>query len=84
MTSQLPTAKWHDHLGDPTMADAICDRLLHNGAPNCAKRPLTTKGGLRHRQVTTQRRYAPIMMPIGVITMRRSRCSRWPESAFDG
>jgi hypothetical protein len=21
------------------------------------------------------------MMPIGVITMRRSRCSRWPESA---
>ena len=30
MTSQLPTTKWHDYLGDPTMADAICDRLLHN------------------------------------------------------
>jgi DNA replication protein DnaC len=30
MTSQLPPAKWHDHLGDPTVADAICDRLLHN------------------------------------------------------
>jgi len=29
-TSQLPVAKWHDHLGDPTLADAICDRLLHN------------------------------------------------------
>jgi DNA replication protein DnaC len=29
-TSQLPIAKWHDHLGDPTVADAICDRLLHN------------------------------------------------------
>ena len=29
-TSQLPVAKWHDHLGDPTVADAICDRLLHN------------------------------------------------------
>jgi DNA replication protein DnaC len=20
---------WHDHIGDPTVADAICDRLLH-------------------------------------------------------
>ena len=29
-TSQLPVAKWHDHLGDPSVADAICDRLLHN------------------------------------------------------
>lgn len=30
MTSQLPVAKWHDHLGDPTIADAICDRIVHN------------------------------------------------------
>jgi DNA replication protein DnaC len=30
MTSQLPPERWHDHLGDPTLADAICDRLLHN------------------------------------------------------
>jgi DNA replication protein DnaC len=29
MTSQLPIEKWHDHVGDPTVADAICDRLLH-------------------------------------------------------
>jgi DNA replication protein DnaC len=29
-TSQIPIAKWHDHVGDPTIADAICDRLLHN------------------------------------------------------
>jgi DNA replication protein DnaC len=29
VTSQLPPAKWHDYLGDPTTADAICDRLLH-------------------------------------------------------
>ena len=26
MTSQLPVAKWHDYIGDPTIADAICDR----------------------------------------------------------
>lgn len=29
-TSQLPVAQWHDHMGDPTVADALCDRLLHN------------------------------------------------------
>ena len=30
ITSQLPVAKWHDHIADPTNADAICDRLVHN------------------------------------------------------
>lgn len=30
LTSQVPPGKWHDHLGEPTIADAICDRLLHN------------------------------------------------------
>jgi len=30
ITSQLPVASWHDALGDPTMADAILDRVLHN------------------------------------------------------
>jgi DNA replication protein DnaC len=30
ITSQLPPAQWHDYLADPTLADSICDRLLHN------------------------------------------------------
>lgn len=30
LTSQLPIEVWHDQVGDPTIADAICDRLLHN------------------------------------------------------
>jgi len=30
ITSQLPPAQWHDYLADATLADAICDRLLHN------------------------------------------------------
>jgi DNA replication protein DnaC len=29
LTSQLPISAWHDNLGDPTLADAICDRILH-------------------------------------------------------
>lgn len=30
VTSQLPVANWHEALGDPTTADAILDRLVHN------------------------------------------------------
>jgi DNA replication protein DnaC len=30
ITSQLPTTHWHEAIGDPTLADAILDRLLHN------------------------------------------------------
>lgn len=30
ITSQLPVEQWHAYLGDPTLADAILDRLVHN------------------------------------------------------
>ena len=30
ITSQLPVDKWHDVVGDSTIADAILDRLVHN------------------------------------------------------
>lgn len=30
ITSQLPSGAWHEWLGEPTIADAIMDRLLHN------------------------------------------------------
>lgn len=30
VTSQLPISKWHDWVNDPTVADAILDRLVHN------------------------------------------------------
>ena len=30
ITSQLPLDKWHDVVGDPTFADAILDRIVHN------------------------------------------------------
>ena len=29
ITSQLPTKAWYQVIGEPTLADAICDRLLH-------------------------------------------------------
>jgi DNA replication protein DnaC len=30
VTSQLPVEHWHEIIGDPTFADAILDRLVHN------------------------------------------------------
>lgn len=30
VTNQLPVEHWHEHIGDPTLADAILDRLVHN------------------------------------------------------
>ena len=30
VTSQLPVKAWHDSMEDPTLADAILDRLVHN------------------------------------------------------
>jgi DNA replication protein DnaC len=30
VTSQVPADQWHEVIGDPTLADAILDRLIHN------------------------------------------------------
>ena len=30
VTSQIPPAQWHQVIVDPTYADAILDRLIHN------------------------------------------------------
>jgi len=30
ITTQVPTKSWHESLSDPTIADAICDRVVHN------------------------------------------------------
>jgi hypothetical protein len=43
ITSQLPPAQWHDYLADATLADAICDRLLHNAHRLVLKGPSRRK-----------------------------------------
>ena len=30
ITAQVPVAKWHDLIAQPTIADAILDRIIHN------------------------------------------------------
>lgn len=53
VTSQLPIEKWHEYLGDPTLADAIMDRLVHNAykLPLRGESMRKTKG--RHEWIGT-------------------------------
>jgi DNA replication protein DnaC len=43
VTSQISYKRWHEHIADPTYADAICDRLIHNA------HKVTLKGPSRRR-----------------------------------
>jgi DNA replication protein DnaC len=43
ITSQLAPDNWHDHLADPTVADAICDRVLHGAHRLALKGPSRRK-----------------------------------------
>jgi len=46
MTSQLPVDRWHEMIGDPTIADAVMDRLIHNS------HRIQIKGGSMRRKAT--------------------------------
>lgn len=45
ISSQLPPERWHDYLADPTVADAICDRVLHGAHRIALKGPSRRKEG---------------------------------------
>ncbi|WP_437338475.1 IS21-like element helper ATPase IstB [Sorangium sp. So ce394] len=47
-TSQISVGKWHDHLGDPTIVDAVLDRIVHNA------HRITLKGLRRKGKETTE------------------------------
>jgi DNA replication protein DnaC len=49
LTSQVPVKRWHEQIGDPTLADSILDRLVHNAHQielkgNSARKELNGKG----------------------------------------
>jgi DNA replication protein DnaC len=48
ITSQLPVDQWHAYLADPTLADAILDRLVHN-----SYRLALTGGSMRKQKTRT-------------------------------
>lgn len=47
VTSQLPISKWHEWIGDPTVADAVLDRLVNNAYK------IELRGHTRRKEKTT-------------------------------
>jgi DNA replication protein DnaC len=47
IAAQLPAKHWHQTIGDPTLADAILDRLIHNAYT------ITLKGESMRKKRTT-------------------------------
>lgn len=46
MVSQIPVDKWHENIGNPTLADAILDRLVHNAYK------INLKGGSMRKKIS--------------------------------
>jgi hypothetical protein len=43
IVSQVPVDHWHEIIGDPTIADAILDRLIHNAHRLCLKAKISKR-----------------------------------------
>ena len=82
VTSQLAPADWHDYLANPTLADAICDRIVHHS------HRLMLKGPSRRKEKPTaepernsERRFTPVTItdprghvaPIRAVTLTGMR-----------
>jgi DNA replication protein DnaC len=65
VTSQCPVEHWHEALGDPTLADAILDRLLHNAYK------MTLRGESMRKRHATVKNDGPTMEP----DQSRRRCA---------
>ena len=60
ITSQLPIDDWHEYIGDPTLADAILDRLVHSAH----KIHLEADESMRHR-AAKRKNAKPADPPLG-------------------
>ncbi len=62
VTSQIPLPEWHNRIGDPTLADAILDRLVHGAYT------IEMKGEVRHE-------VAQVIVPLCLTTKEGTHCS---------
>ena len=74
VTSQIPVEHWHDVIGDPTLGDAILDRLVHN-----AHRLQLSGESMRKRTpaiklLTPTQTPEPITMSVKAAAHDRAKC----------
>lgn len=79
ITSQVPVSQWHDVIADPTLGDAILDRIIHNAHRIELKGDsLRRQAGEKKKTVSTSRTIAPpAHRPLPRASLRRS----WGHSA---
>ena len=54
VTSQVPVELWHEHIGNPTIADAVLDRIVHGAHPPRAERREHAKAAGRQKPSLTK------------------------------
>ena len=80
ITSQIPVDRWHEIIGDPTYADAILDRLVHNAH----RIDLAGENMRRTRGKQTRKRLAILLTPLqgkhedGLLSLRWTKALRIP------
>ena len=84
ITSQVPTSRWHEIIGDPTLGNAILDRIIHRS------HRIELKGeSLRKRQVlnvaesltSAKEKWRPVQ-PSVVAVQRHVMLSAVPSSGI--
>jgi hypothetical protein len=75
ITSQLPVSAWHEYLNDPTLADAILDRFIHNA------HHLNLKGESLRKTRTKLTNPTPTSHPQPTTTPTREGGRHHPETA---
>jgi len=80
LTSQIPIADWHQQIGDPTLADSILDRLVHN-----AHRLELAGGSMRKRLAASQDSWQKVLWKLPPCANPFSAwqiCSGFPPRGF--
>jgi hypothetical protein len=78
ITSQLPVEHWHEVIADPTIADAILDRLVHNAHRLELKETACAKSPPSAPSLTSPRKPESTSMPA--TTPAALDRNRWPRS----
>jgi DNA replication protein DnaC len=50
LISQVPIGQWHERMGEPTLADAVLDRMVHNSYS------IDMKGDSRRKQLAKEKK----------------------------
>jgi DNA replication protein DnaC len=78
LSSQLPVTRWHEQIGDPTVADGILDRLVHNAHRVEMRGDSMRKIGVKNRSPEGPRAWYSRARRVAKAISNESRWDRRP------